>query len=112
MDTLALVTTYRATGHHAAESSGAAFTPISLRAPGSTVDEYPIYWISAIDVLSTAAARTIVGVGARPDRIKWTAPFDETRRAVNEWMRTRAGFDAVIDFDRLMSDGAVYESVQ
>ena len=236
MDTLALVTTYQAKGHHAAESSGAAFSPISPKAPGSTVDEYPMYWISALDVLSTAVARTIVGVGdswidgrcsttearmvrpdryqrwldvlaarfaaahsgtptgiinagiagnriipgggngpallerldrdvleragvthvlfqqgmndigngasaeqvtaaigqvisrvhakgisivgatlipvARPDRIRWTAPFDETRRAVNDWMRTRAGFDAIIDFDRLMSGGAVYEGAQ
>ena len=27
---------------------------------------------------------------------------------MNTWIRTKAGFDAVVDFDRLMSGGPVY----
>jgi lysophospholipase L1-like esterase len=49
---------------------------------------------------------------ARPDRARWTAPYDAQRIAVNEWIRTQATFDGVIDFDRLMSGGPVYEGSQ
>jgi hypothetical protein len=34
------------------------------------------------------------------------------RIAVNEWIRTKARFDGVIDFDRLMSGGTVYDGSQ
>ena len=61
MDTLALVTTYR--GHHAAETSGAGFSPIPPNAPDSTAHEYPTYWLPAVDVLSSLAVGTIVAVG-------------------------------------------------
>ena len=63
MDTLALVTTYRAAGHHAAETSGAGFSPIPPNAPDSTAHEYPTYWLAAVDVLSSSAVGTIVAVG-------------------------------------------------
>ncbi len=236
MDTLALVTTYRAAGHHAAETSANGFAPIPPNAPDSRADEYPMYWLAALDVESPSAAGTIVAVGdswidgrcsttengrvrpdlyqrwidvlaerlaaerpkapravvnvgiggnriipgggngppllqrldrdvleragathvifqqgmndigggataaqvtaamqevidrvharrlriiagtlfplARPDRARWTAPYDAQRIAVNEWIRTKARFDGVIDFDRLMSGGPVYDGSQ
>jgi lysophospholipase L1-like esterase len=46
---------------------------------------------------------------ARPDLVKWTQPYDAVRQEVNTWIRTRANFDGVIDFDRLMSVGPVYD---
>jgi lysophospholipase L1-like esterase len=236
MDTLALVTTYRAAGHRAADTSANEFVPIPPNAPDSRVDEYPMYWLAALDVESPSAAGTIVAVGdswidgrcsttengrvrpdlyqrwidvlsarlaaerpkapravvnagiggnriipgggngppllqrldrdvleragathvifqqgmndigggataaqvtaamqevidrvharrlriiagtlfplARPDRARWTAPYDAQRIAVNEWIRTKARFDGVIDFDRLMSGGPVYDGSQ
>ena len=63
MDTLALVTTYRAAGYHAAATTGAEFTPIPPNAPDSTVHEYPMYWLAALDVLTSSAAGTIVAIG-------------------------------------------------
>jgi hypothetical protein len=45
---------------------------------------------------------------ARPDLAGWTSSYDTKRSAVNTWIRTRANFDAVVDFDRLMSGGPVY----
>jgi len=236
MDTLALVSTYRASGHHAAATSADGFAAIPANAPDSKVDEYPMYWLTALDVESMSASGTIVAVGdswidgrcsttengrvrpdlyqrwidvlaarlanerprepravvnagiggnriipgggngspllqrldrdvleragathvifqqgmndigggataaqvtaamqdvidrvharglriiagtlfplARPDRARWTAPYDAQRIAVNEWIRTKARFDGVIDFDRLMSGGPVYDGSQ
>jgi lysophospholipase L1-like esterase len=236
MDTLALVTTYRAAGHRAADTSANGFVPIPPNAPDSKTHEYPMYWLAALDVESSSAAGTIVAVGdswidgrcsttehgqvrpdvyqrwidvlalrlaaarpsqplavvnagiagnriipgggngppllqrlerdvleragatrvifqqgmndigggataaqvtaamqevidrvharrlriiagtlfplARPDRARWTAPYDAQRIAVNKWIRTKARFDGVIDFDRLMSGGPVYEGSQ
>ena len=62
MDTLALVTTYRAAGYHAAETSANGFAPIPPNAPDSRADEYPMYWLAALDVDSPSAAGTIVAV--------------------------------------------------
>jgi len=45
---------------------------------------------------------------ARPDLAGWTSSHDATRSAVNAWIRTQATFDAVVDFDRLMSSGPIY----
>jgi hypothetical protein len=236
MDTLALVTAYRAVGHHAAETSAGAFAPIPPNAPDSATHEYPMYWLAAVDVLSSSAVGTIVAVGdswidgrcsttadgrvlpdlyqrwidvlaarlaaerpneptavvnagiagnriipgggngppllqrldrdvleragathvmflqgmndigggaaatqiiaamqqiidrvhargllivggtlfplARPDRARWTREMEAQRLAVNGWIRTQAGFDGVIDFDRLMSGGPVYGESQ
>ena len=58
MDTLALVTTYRAAGHHAAATSPVGFAPIPPNAPDSKTDEYPMYWLAALDVESPSAAGT------------------------------------------------------
>jgi hypothetical protein len=63
MHTLALVTTYRAAGHHAADAAGTGFSVIPSNAPDSKVDEYPLYWLAALDVESSSAAGTIVAVG-------------------------------------------------
>src|SRR5262245_837329 len=236
MDTMALVTTYRAAGHHAAATLPDGFAPIPPNAPDSKTDEYPMYWLAPLDVESPSAAGTIVAVGdswidgrcsttedgrvrpdlyqrwidilsarlskahpkepravvnagiagnriipgggngspllqrldrdvleragathvvflqgmndlgggataaqvtaamqqvidrvharglriiggtlfplARPDRARWTAPYDAQRLAVNDWIRTQAKFDGVIDFDRLMSGGQVYDGSQ
>ena len=48
---------------------------------------------------------------ARPDRAKWTAPYETVRRDVNTWIRTQAKFDGIIDFDRLMSVGPLYDGI-
>ena len=48
---------------------------------------------------------------ARPDRAKWTAPYEAVRQEVNTWIRTQAKFDGVIDFDRLMSVGPLYDGI-
>jgi lysophospholipase L1-like esterase len=235
MDTLALVTTYRAAGHHAAANSAEGFKPIPPNAPDSKTDEYPMYWLAALDVTSADASGTIVAVGdswidgrcsttdqgrvrpdlyqrwidvlsarlaaakpqapravvnagiagnriipgggngppllqrldrdvleragathviflqgmndigggataaqviaamqqvvdrvharglsivagtlfplARPDIARWPRGMDAQRLAVNDWIR-QAPFDGVIDFDRLMSGGPVYEGSQ
>jgi hypothetical protein len=34
----------------------------------------------------------------------WTPANTRTRNEVNRWIRTKAPFDAVIDFDRVMQD--------
>ncbi len=235
MHTLGLVTNYIAKGARAAESSAQAFSPIPRTAPGSTVVEFPFYWIAAVDVLSSSAAGTIVAVGdswidgrcsttenkvvrpdlyqrwvdvlaarlayaypkepraivnkaiagnriipgggngpatlerldrdvleragathvlylqgmndigngasaaqvtgamqqvidqvhakglsiiggtlfsvARPDIAGWTRAVEAQRVAVNAWIRTQANFDGVVDFDRLMSGGRVYDGM-
>jgi lysophospholipase L1-like esterase len=236
MHTLGLVANHRAEGHRAADVSGQAFTPIPPNAPDSTAHEYPMYWLAAIDVLSSSAVGTIVALGdswvdgrcsttengvvrpdlyqrwidvmaarlasarpnepwavvnvgiggnriipgggngpptlqrldrdvleragathvfflqgmndigggasasqvtaamqqiidrvhakglailggtlfplARPDLARWPRQMEEQRLAVNAWIRTQATFDAVVDFDRLMSGGAVYDGSQ
>jgi len=236
MDTLALVTTYRAAGHHASATSPDGFAPIPANAPDSKADEYPMYWLAALDVESPSAAGTIVAVGdswidgrcstdeggrvrpdvyqrwidvlsgrlanerpkearavvnagiagnriipgggngppllqrldrdvleragathviflqgmndigggataaqitaamqqvidrvharglrivagtlfplARPDVARWPREMDAQRLAVNNWIRTQAQFDGVIDFDQLMSGGPVYDGGQ
>jgi lysophospholipase L1-like esterase len=48
---------------------------------------------------------------ARPDRARWTRDMEAHRLAVNEWIR-QATFDGVIDFDRVMSGGPVYDGSQ
>lgn len=233
MHTLGLVTSYLAQSSRAAESSGNGFTPIPPVVPGSSIVEFPIYWLTAVDVLSSSAVGTIVtfgdswvdgrcsttengvikpdlyqrwsdvlaarlatampsapmavvnaGIGgnriipgggngpaallrldrdvleragathvfhlqgmndigngataaqitsavqqvidrvhakrlaviggtlfpvARPDRVGWTTEMEAQRLAVNTWIRTQANYDAVVDFDRLMSGGPVYD---
>jgi lysophospholipase L1-like esterase len=232
MHTLGLVTNYFAKGAVAAESAADGFAPISRTAPGSTVVEFPFYWLAAVDVMSSSAVGTIVAFGdswvdgrcsttesrvvrpdlylrwvdvlaarlaaempnepravanagiagnriipgggngpaalqrldrdvleragathvfylqgmndigggasaaqitaavqqiidrvhakglsivggtlfplARPDLARWAGAMEAQRLSVNSWIRTQANFDAVVDFDRLMSGGPVY----
>ena len=235
MHTLGLAANYRADRPRAAESSADGFVALPANAPDSTVHEYPMYWLAAVDVQSSSAGGTIVAVGdswidgrcsttengvvrpdvyqrwidvlasrlavqrgqprvvvnagiggnriipgggngsptlqrlerdvleragathviflqgmndigggnsaaqitaamqqviervharglkiiggtlfplARPDRAGWTRRMEEQRLAVNEWIRGQAPYNGVIDFDRLMSGGPVYDGNQ
>ena len=235
MHTLGLAASYRADRPRAAESSADGFVALPPNAPDSTVHEYPMYWLAAVDVLSASAGGTIVAVGdswvdgrcsttekgvvrpdvyqrwidvlasrlagrrgqpravvnagiggnriipgggngpptlqrlerdvleragathviflqgmndigggtsaaqitaamqqiidrvharglkivggtlfplARPDLARWTGRMEEQRLAVNAWIRTQAAYDRIIDFDRLMSGGPVYDGNQ
>lgn len=236
MHTLGLAANYRADRPRAAESSADGFAAMAPNAPDSTVHEYPMYWLAAVDVLSASAGGTVVAVGdswidgrcsttengvvrpdvyqrwidvlaarlagqpgsqpravvnagiggnriipgggngpptlqrlerdvleragathviflqgmndigggnsaaqitaamqqiidrvharglkiaggtlfplARPDLARWTRQMEEQRLAVNAWIRTQATYDRVIDFDRLMSGGPVYDGNQ
>jgi lysophospholipase L1-like esterase len=42
---------------------------------------------------------------AKPESVGWTRAMEEQRLAVNAWIRTQANFDAIVDFDQLMSGG-------
>src|SRR4029077_1983793 len=60
-------------------------------------------------ILALARARgvKVIGVTAIPRAgatvgAKWTAARERERLALNDWIRTKAGFDGVIDFDALM----------
>jgi lysophospholipase L1-like esterase len=236
MHTLGLAANYRADRPRASASSADGFVAIPPNAPDSTVHEYPMYWLAAVDVLSSSAGGTIVALGdswidgrcsttengvvrpdlyqrwidvlatrlagrrgslpravvnagiggnriipgggngpptlqrldrdvleragathvillqgmndigggssaaqitaamqqvidrvhvrglkiiggtlfplARPDRARWTRQMEEQRLAVNDWIRRQAAYDRVIDFDRLMSGGPVYDGNQ
>jgi lysophospholipase L1-like esterase len=233
MHALGLVSSYRAGGAVGHVDTGSGFTALSSTVPKSRTVEYPIYWVSAVDVRSVSAGGTIVAIGdswidgrcsttdagvvqpdlyrrwldvlatrlaarwpdnplavvnagiggnrlippggngpttlerldrdvleragvthvialqgmndlgqgtgveplitamrevidrvharglpiigatlfpmARPDRAGWTSSMEEQRLAVNAWIRTRAAYDGVIDFDRLMSRGPTYD---
>ena len=59
-----------------------------------------------------AAGMKIYGVTAiprgRPAPLTgWTGSMEAQRLLVNQWMRTQANFDGVIDFDKLMAHGPV-----
>ncbi len=51
---------------------------------------------------------TIVPRGRPPSTTGWTPAMEEHRLAVNMWIRTKAKFDPVIDFDQLLKGGPVY----
>ena len=51
---------------------------------------------------------TIIPRG-RPVLTGWTPDMEAQRVAVNGWMRTRANFDAIIDFDAVLKGGPVYD---
>jgi lysophospholipase L1-like esterase len=44
---------------------------------------------------------------ARTEPARWPIAMEAHRLAVNKWIRTQANFDAVVDFDQLMSGGPV-----
>jgi lysophospholipase L1-like esterase len=63
MDTLGLARTFVGEGRRAADVSGDTFRAIPANAPDSVVHEYPIWWITVVDVQSTPATGAIVAVG-------------------------------------------------
>ena len=48
----------------------------------------------------------VIGVTIIPraGSMGWEPAMTAARNAVNDWIRHRAGFDAVIDFDRVVAD--------
>ena len=50
---------------------------------------------------------TIIPRGRPAPATGWNAAHEARRLAVNAWMRTRANFDGLIDFDTLMKNGPV-----
>ncbi len=64
-----------------------------------------------------ASGRNIIGVTivprGRPDSVRgWTAEMESHRLIVNAWIRTRADFDGVIDFDAVLTGGLVSSNGQ
>ena len=104
MDTLALVTTYLAAGHHAAETSADAFAPIPPNAPDSTDHEYPMYWLAAVDVLSSAVG-TIVAVGD-----SWIGAVGPSMTRASRLSRIRVRRRRASECGRIPSDGSVPRS--
>ena len=50
---------------------------------------------------------TVIPRGRTAPMTGWTSANEAQRLALNEWIRTKANFDAVIDFDALMKNGPV-----
>ena len=48
---------------------------------------------------------TVIPRGRPAPTPGWTTKQEEQRLALNDWIRTKAGFDGVIDFDALMKGG-------
>lgn len=47
---------------------------------------------------------TVIPRGRPAPMTGWTSAHEKERLALNDWIRTKAGFDAVIDFDALMKN--------
>ncbi len=68
-------------------------------------------------IIALVRTRGIKIIGAtviprgRPAMTGWTSANEAQRLALNEWIRTKANFDAVIDFDALMKNGPVVKLV-
>jgi lysophospholipase L1-like esterase len=58
---LGLTTTYYASGHAASSESGTGLVPVPPVAPN--IPSFPVYWVAAVDVTSTAASGAIVAFG-------------------------------------------------
>ena len=54
---------------------------------------------------------TVIPRGRPAPMTGWTSANEAQRLALNEWIRTKANFDAVIDFDALMKNGPVVKLV-
>lgn len=50
---------------------------------------------------------TIIPRGKAEAGERWTSAHETERLALNEWIRSKANFDGLIDFDALMKDGPV-----
>ncbi len=51
---------------------------------------------------------TIVPRGRPESLTGWTSDMEVQRMAANAWIRTRANFDAIVDFDQLLRGGPIY----
>jgi len=68
--------------------------------------------VQQIIALVRSRGLRIIGVTAVPrgrpaPAAGWTAAMEKQRLALNEWIRTKAGFDGIIDFDALMKDSPI-----
>jgi lysophospholipase L1-like esterase len=82
---------------------------------GATASQLTAAMQQVIDRVHARGLRIVAGTLfplARPDIARWPREMDAQRLAVNDWIRTRANVDGVIDFDRLMSGGPVYDGSQ
>jgi lysophospholipase L1-like esterase len=50
---------------------------------------------------------TVIPRGRPAPTTGWTSAHEAQRLALNEWIRTKANFDGVIDFDALMKNGPI-----
>ena len=81
---------------------------------GATAAQVTAAMQQVIDRVHARGLRIIGGTLfalARPDRAKLTSAMEAVRLEVNAWIRTQATFDGVIDFDRLMSTGPLYDGI-
>lgn len=54
---------------------------------------------------------TVIPRGRPAPQTGWTTANEKERLALNEWLRTKAPFDGVIDFDALMKNGPIVKLV-
>jgi lysophospholipase L1-like esterase len=117
---LGLTSTYMAAGRRAQSTTSVGFTQVPTRATGTTVDAYPLYWISALDVQTTEATGTVLGFGdsitdgrcsttdagvVRPDLyLRWTDHL-ATRFAARPSTERKAVANAAIAGNRILSGG-------
>lgn len=84
-------------------------------AGGFTADEIIAGTSIIIDKVHAAGLKifgvTVIPRGRPAPATGWTADNEKQRLALNTWMRTKAKFDGVIDFDKLMRGGPVVELV-
>lgn len=59
---LGLTTNYIASGNQAAAVGGTGFSPVNPVAAGTTILAFPVYWVGAVDVMSSTRS-TIVTLG-------------------------------------------------
>jgi lysophospholipase L1-like esterase len=50
---------------------------------------------------------TVIPRGRPAPQPGWTSAYEKERLAMNDWIRTKAGFDGVIDFDALMKNSPI-----
>jgi hypothetical protein len=63
MHALGLVSSYRADRAVGQADTGSGFTALPSTVPNSRTVEYPVYWVSAVDVRSVSTGGTIVAIG-------------------------------------------------
>ena len=117
---LGLTSTYLTAGRRAQFASAAGFSQVPTRATGTSVDAYPLYWISAVDVQTTEATGTVLGFGdsitdgrcsttengvVHPDRyLRWT-DYVATRFTAQPVTERKAIANAAIAGNRILAGG-------